>query len=93
MPDEKLDMSDLLIGARLARECKKAPRIKFDIDAVSALKMVGLLQLALRHPGMDEGFPAFVHELAAQLRVIGPTFARVVDMGFDPNQDRPRRSH
>lgn len=72
----------------LHQELKSAPPIVLRFDAPTALRICGLLQLALRHPQIGAEDKELVMDLANQLTAIGPAFAQIVEAGFDPKYDR-----
>ena len=72
----------------LHREVIEPARITVSIDRLTALVVIGQIQLALRHPN-NRGRSAeiavdFVQLLAAKLP---PTMQQTVEMGFDPSFD------
>lgn len=86
-------LSDIEIAVELTKEFKAAPPIHFQLDAGSAYELIGLLQLALRHPQIGLEHPrarAFVEDVVRQLALIGPFTAETMRMGFDTSHDRPR---
>lgn len=86
-------LTDIEIAAKLVEEFQAAPPIHFQLDASSAYELIGLLQLALRHPQIGPEHPrarAFVEDVARQLALIGPFTAETMAMGFDTRHDRPR---
>ena len=71
--------------------------LTFDIDPLTALQLVGLLQLTLRHPHVSETHRATASELVEWLKEFFagcPAITEVIRRGDDPAQDldvdRPR---
>lgn len=78
----------------LAAEMAEHDHLVVALDPVEALSVIGLLQLALRHPTVPAG-PAeiargFIDQVVHAYGLRGPDsreFARVVAEGFDPDAD------
>lgn len=85
-----MDQRDREMAEALLVELRSAPPIKVELDAYNAYKLVGLLQLAIRHPLVNQRMPwaaVMVHAMVDALSAIGPVTARTMEMGFDPAFD------
>jgi hypothetical protein len=67
--------------------------IRLEADAASLVGILGMMQLALRHPGLADCEPAqqfakWARAIELRLAEIGPATARVCAMGWSPENDR-----
>lgn len=68
---------------RLAHALKGAPSIAVDIGPFHAYTLIGLLQLALRHPSLPQNTEAVARETIAILRKRLPEACQAsIDQGF-----------
>lgn len=85
-----MDARDREMAEALLIELRAAPPIMVELDAYNAYKLVGLLQLAIRHPLVNQRMPwaaEMVHAMVDVFSAIGPVTARTMQMGFDPAFD------
>jgi hypothetical protein len=84
--------NDERLHHELADVMRTAPRVGFDLAPLNAMRMVALLQLALRHPAMPTEQPetyAFGRGLVAKIAAALPKECLpVVAAGWDPRCDR-----
>lgn len=87
-------MTDEATVAQLIAEMRARPDMELVLHPATAFALVGVVQLAMRHPGMTEqriaydGAQRFLR--AARLYFAdAPTVLGVIDRGDDPGQDAP----
>ena len=87
-----LDRSELIAMASLELARASSPYFTLDLAAPDALAVVGLLQLATRHPALSPAMRSLAHEIAdvieCQLAALGPCVREVVRRGWDPANDQ-----
>jgi hypothetical protein len=83
MSSNESDAPALKFADALAAELDASPPIRFDCDAAAAYLLAALLQLACRHPQVNDHSRAFAREFVAQLKAIGPVTAAILEMGWD----------
>jgi hypothetical protein len=80
-----MDERELIIAT--AAELRSAPTIELNLPAAQLFWLIGLLQLALRHPCVDHEAHELVRDLAEQMRPIGPATFQMIEIGFRPECD------
>jgi hypothetical protein len=80
-------MDEIELVAQATAEAEAAPPIHLVMPATRALKLLGLLQLAIRHPKTDRDSHEMVQDIARQIAAVGPAFTRMIKMGFDREFD------
>jgi hypothetical protein len=68
-------------------------RVSIEFDAPQALAMLGILQLAMRHPSADESYAWEVARNSALvlerfLTSLGPNLAAMAAAGWNPDKDQ-----
>jgi hypothetical protein len=81
-----------------ADEMKKVGRqpikISLHSDVVTLVGVLGVMQLALRHPGLADvdaakTFADWARQIELRLADFGPAIARICSMGWSPENDLP----
>jgi len=82
------EMTDEQVAQQIARELRRAPSVAVELRGNDILTLIALLQLAYRHPNVDEGSRQFVRLTLDALRKIGPTLSALISQGYQPCFDR-----
>ena len=90
-------LSDEQLVALITSELTAAPPVTVKMAALTAYHLVAVLQLACRHPEIDQRHITMVKDFIRQLGPIGPVTAATLEMGWDKSNDkewasRPRRT-
>ncbi|PZO13153.1 MAG: hypothetical protein DCF25_16525 [Leptolyngbya foveolarum] len=76
---------------RIGQAIANAPPLELSIDAAQALQMVGLMQMALRHPGIEEALKAagtsIVNQIGGGLAQLDSEVAALVNAGWSADHD------
>ena len=84
-------MTDEETVARLLEELQQLDPMPLGLKPQSVLHLTGLLQLALRHPGLGEPSREIAHVFIASAREYFadcPAVLDVIRRGDDPSEDR-----
>jgi len=85
-------VTDDEITQAMAREMATKGGCEFHFSATSMLRAVAVLQLATRHPRLDDGHRLFIRTFVEHARAFFadcPTVLDVIRRGDDPREDRP----
>jgi hypothetical protein len=75
-------LTDQELLRKVVAEIELLPHLPFEMDACSALRLVGLLQLACRHPNISKDDLHFTKTVADQVKQIGPAIAELINRGW-----------
>lgn len=89
-PAQEREMIDAL-AAEMKQLMEQGP-IATEVDAITAFQLIGLLQLALRHPELPESQKVRAREFIQSISQIFPpdsVTAQIIEMGWHPEKDIP----
>lgn len=87
-------MTENEITQAMVREMATKGGLEFHFSPASTLRAVALMQLAARHPHLDESHRLFVRTFIEHVRAYFadcPTVLEVIRRGDDPRQDEPTK--
>jgi hypothetical protein len=88
-PPTEAELTAYMMRLQAAEQSGERQQVVF--GPYTALMMIGALQLALRHPAVNEGtLPEQIRAVIDQFRpwFVGTIGEYVIDLGNDPEQDR-----
>lgn len=85
-------LTDEQVAALLIAELKDAPPVTVKMSAFTAYSLVSILQLACRHPKIDQQHVTLVKDFIRQLGQVGPATAASFEIAWDKSKDRDWRA-
>jgi hypothetical protein len=82
---------EVILEDAVVREMQEPGQIDLSLDRLTALTVIGHIQLALRHPANRGASSVIAREFITRLAErLPPAMRESVAMGFDPAYDRER---